>query len=1000
MAQIHGEARVETDPSSKVVLESQVALCDSLMWKWLCGYYEQMAADAWSTNQVPMFVSSNARVCRDYANMVFNYMIDYYSRIKKDARKTMYFIEIGAGHGRFTFLFIRMILKMLPLMNAYGFPEKPFKFVFTDIAQGNIDACRRHPKMQDFIEEGWLDFALFDAERPPEKIHLLISDAEIPRASPLVVVSNYVMDSLKTDAIQIVPKKFLVPNDDGVLLSVVRVSLYSDRKESNPVDPSILNRATFGWHWKPIQTAGTGLDDFASEATDEQNRSQFILGRGFGTDRCSNKCGPQCTAGCLDREAVDQMVATHLADTNEVARIRESLHDTDSWVSPPDWMLDPRMMRLVKGYMKDAVALSSPLSITIPVGALSVIQYLVKYSDNQLMLLIGDKGYASPINMIGLRHPHIAIHGTISFGCNFNVLEKFTDVSNGFHFNTKYKGSFHISCFCFPQDATNQFLHLGSVMLSRWEDIAPETLVTIMQESDEVEKTKGVSLRYMNAVVRLSCHDPDALTQFSKSLVVNCQPPEMTALHEVDMLDDLREIYSNWFKLKADDDLPETLAHMCVKMGKVHEAIFYFNEFIKTCPNQVTAGTLTNLAGCLGAVQRIDEGQTILRQCLEKYPGFKPAVALLTYLEMSRKSRHIGVIGCGSFASDFSHFISKHATLRIVKIFGFNFEVVKNFKLAHQLNAASVVENGNWVQEICENQEISDVILDVDMSLWKLFLSKLWANGKNVLCEKTIGISYKELQDLITQFNSYNLFRAENGLPILTWHVSNRESSDSYISPSLLAACGDNIDSVSAGVRIMYPKEVSASTNGKELALKRDLIRAINLCCKLTNAQVKYISCRMTKDSEGQAIGLNGWSKMTLKHSDSDYMMIFHVGITTHGSPGFFGTFHSKQGTVELRSATCYWKTCSKVAATKVESKKSYMSSPIQDSINIFLSGVHAIETGQSQAMSSGSTDMLTSLVEDVNICTGIEGSIERGGLTVTFQKSVSMENLLPECEK
>eukprot|EP01057_Protomagalhaensia_wolfi_P000503 Protomagalhaensia_wolfi_Nauph_80__502@NODE_1283_length_1613_cov_11_498094_g990_i0_p1_GENE_NODE_1283_length_1613_cov_11_498094_g990_i0NODE_1283_length_1613_cov_11_498094_g990_i0_p1_ORF_typecomplete_len522_score114_74GFO_IDH_MocA/PF01408_22/2_8e07ST7/PF04184_12/0_078ST7/PF04184_12/2_5e02TPR_MalT/PF17874_1/0_016TPR_15/PF13429_6/0_046TPR_15/PF13429_6/1_3e04OCD_Mu_crystall/PF02423_15/0_064TPR_12/PF13424_6/0_21ANAPC3/PF12895_7/0_22Coatomer_E/PF04733_14/0_15ANAPC5/PF12862_7/1_7e02ANAPC5/PF12862_7/0_44T len=456
------------------------------------------------------------------------------------------------------------------------------------------------------------------------------------------------------------------------------------------------------------------------------------------------------------------------------------------------------------------------------------------------------------------------------------------------------------------------------------------------------------------------------------------------------MLDDLREIYANWFKLRKEDDLPETLAHMCVKLGRVRDAIYYFHEFIKYCPGQVSAGTLTNLAGCLNAIQEFDEAHSRITECIQKWPDFEPARSIKTHIEMSRRVRRLAVIGCGSFASDLCHFFAKHATLKVVALFDFNTESAKKFKLLHQLREAEIC--GTWQRDICSETDITDVIVNVNMPLWKLFLPALWKSGKNIWSEKTVGVSINELKDLIAHFDNLNKDRINEGLLPLTWHVSNRESVDSFVTPQLLGACQNQLKSISISNRILASRDIPASADGRSVALRRDLIRSLSLCCKLTGTVLKQVSCNEVKDEEGRPAVLTGWAWLACRSGTGEHLATFNMAIVLSGSPGFCGVFQGSGVTVTLRTATCYWKTLTRVHETGIETKKSFMSSPIQDSVNAFLTGVHAIETGESTSMGQRSKELLMGLIEDLSLCAGIDRSIERRGGVVGFQKRAVSE--------
>ena len=64
-------------------------------------------------------------------------------------------------------------------------------------------------------------------------------------------------------------------------------------------------------------------------------------------------------------------------------------------------------------------------TILIPIGGLKLLQNLTKICHDAnvpLLSLVGDKGYNSFNDMSGLRNPHVAKHGSISFMVNFHAL--------------------------------------------------------------------------------------------------------------------------------------------------------------------------------------------------------------------------------------------------------------------------------------------------------------------------------------------------------------------------------------------------------------------------------------------------------------------------------------------------------------------------------------------------------------------------------------------------
>jgi hypothetical protein len=109
-------------------------------------------------------------------------------------------VELGAGGGRFAFLFLRALETLLGPWPWRDLP--PIRYVMTDVTEGALAFWRAHEALAPFVRAGRLDFARFDAERDDtlrtERGRRTIG----PRTpvSRLVVVASYVLSGLRQDA--------------------------------------------------------------------------------------------------------------------------------------------------------------------------------------------------------------------------------------------------------------------------------------------------------------------------------------------------------------------------------------------------------------------------------------------------------------------------------------------------------------------------------------------------------------------------------------------------------------------------------------------------------------------------------------------------------------------------------------------------------------------------------------------------------------------------------
>ena len=175
-------------------LEPDLSFSASVLWKLQREYFENAGVSAWSTHTVPLYVTNNPALARSYA-----WILSAWIEEQADAQPIS-IVELGAGSGRFSFLLLRQLELLFE-----GRPRRPFRYILTDFAPKNVTFCRAHPQLQPFRERGWLDFAIFDAERDC-CLKLLDSGIEIRPGdlhTPLLAIANYVFDGLENDVFHV-----------------------------------------------------------------------------------------------------------------------------------------------------------------------------------------------------------------------------------------------------------------------------------------------------------------------------------------------------------------------------------------------------------------------------------------------------------------------------------------------------------------------------------------------------------------------------------------------------------------------------------------------------------------------------------------------------------------------------------------------------------------------------------------------------------------------------
>lgn len=174
-----------------------VRLSTSSLWERQRSFYTTDAQGLWGTATVPHSITCNPRIANTYARMVVQFLMAAGHRPGHDPREAArapHVVEFGGGSGRFAHLFIRQLRALAPGLR--------FTYVVTDFSAERVAAWRTHPSFQPSIQEGFIDFAVLDADAPGP-LELTVSGRVIGTGSldcPVVGIANYVFDSLRHDA--------------------------------------------------------------------------------------------------------------------------------------------------------------------------------------------------------------------------------------------------------------------------------------------------------------------------------------------------------------------------------------------------------------------------------------------------------------------------------------------------------------------------------------------------------------------------------------------------------------------------------------------------------------------------------------------------------------------------------------------------------------------------------------------------------------------------------
>lgn len=182
------------------ILERDVPFSQSTIWRLQREFYAQRGLKAWTEDMVPSYITSNPLIAGTYAAIVAGFLNDCVEQQKTGGtplspENPLRVVELGAGSGKFACLFLR---KLSMLLRERDLNPQLVRYVMTDCAEEVLDAWRDNHYLKELSDQGILDFRLLRADE-----ERLMDLGETHQAGPLVLVANYVFDSLPQDAFAI-----------------------------------------------------------------------------------------------------------------------------------------------------------------------------------------------------------------------------------------------------------------------------------------------------------------------------------------------------------------------------------------------------------------------------------------------------------------------------------------------------------------------------------------------------------------------------------------------------------------------------------------------------------------------------------------------------------------------------------------------------------------------------------------------------------------------------
>jgi tetratricopeptide (TPR) repeat protein len=198
MSNAQSSPAVDQEPK---ILETDVPLSQSLIWRLQRDFYAQRGLKAWTEDMVPSYITNNPFIAEIYARIVDGFVSDCMQQAQRallSPENPLRILELGAGTGKFSCLFLR---KLTTLLHARNIAPQILRYCMADCSESLMADWRANRHLAEFVESGILEFQLHrDEDRLSTSQSGNSAGLAKPAKGPLAVIANYVFDSLPQDA--------------------------------------------------------------------------------------------------------------------------------------------------------------------------------------------------------------------------------------------------------------------------------------------------------------------------------------------------------------------------------------------------------------------------------------------------------------------------------------------------------------------------------------------------------------------------------------------------------------------------------------------------------------------------------------------------------------------------------------------------------------------------------------------------------------------------------
>ena len=380
------QERLTLEVTSRTPGNGATTLSETDVWRRNREFYKANGQAAWDSGTVPLLFTSNSATAHAYATTILGFVADRRDIDAPDARYTI--VEVGAGHGRFSFLCAFWLERLAPELLQGS--RATFTYVVTDVSEENVVEVQKRPALTELPRRRVeLDYAIFDADTQEGKgdeaqgkvLYLVNRQEWLLTSEPIIVVGNYVFGSLSHD--------------------LFRCSLFPSKAREETV------------------VFEEGLVQLESES--RLGKIAYREVQGTSENRIAELDYYQRKAD-RDRKGVEVAIAMDFAlqvAFQEAARVLREKSSTATAAAS------------TKGHKQC-------LSFSFPIGGMRAVERLRRCcATEELLVLVADNGHETLLQADSPSSiPRFVTYGSISFVVNFAALRSYALASEGMFFGS------------------------------------------------------------------------------------------------------------------------------------------------------------------------------------------------------------------------------------------------------------------------------------------------------------------------------------------------------------------------------------------------------------------------------------------------------------------------------------------------------------------------------------------------------------------------------------